>query len=60
MIIRIAIKVKMKVLLSGPLPVVVCLVSTILKRILVRVLMLLRIKVLIVLPMITLRWRRRL
>jgi hypothetical protein len=60
MIVRIAIKVKMKVLLSGPLPVVVCLVSTILKRILVRVLMLLRIKVLIVLPMITLRWRRRL
>jgi hypothetical protein len=60
MILRIIIKVKINILLASLLPVLVLLVPINLKRILVKVLMLLGIRVLIILPIMTLRWRRRL
>jgi len=50
----------MNVLPASPLVVVVCLVLAALRRILVRMLMLPGIGVLIILPIIILRWRRRL
>jgi len=58
--ITLRIVIKMNVLPASPPVVVVHLVLTALRRILVRMLMLLGIKVLIILPIITLRWRRRL
>ena len=60
MILRIAIKVKINIFLAYPLPMLVLLVPAALRRILVEVLMLLGIEVLIILPIIILRWRRRL
>ena len=54
------IKVKINVLLASLLPILVLLVPVALRRILVEVLILLGIEVLIILPIITLRWRRRL
>jgi len=58
MILRIVIKIN--VLPASPLVVVVYLVLAALRRILVRMLMLPGIGVLIILPIIILRWRRRL
>ena len=58
--IIVKIVIKINVLPASPLAIVVHLVPTTLKRILVRMLMLLGIGVLMILPAITLRWRRRL
>jgi len=58
--ITLRIVIKINVLPASPLVVVVYLVLAALRRILVRMLMLPGIGVLIILPTITLRWRRRL
>jgi len=58
--ITLRIVTKINVLPASPLVVVVYLVLAALKRILVRMLMLLGMGVLIILPTIILRWRRRL
>ena len=54
------IVIKINVLPASPLAIVVYLVSTTLRRILIRMLMLLGMGVLIILPIITLKQRRRL
>ena len=53
-------KVKINVLLAGPLPVVVRLAPVALRKMLVRALVPLGIRLLIILLIITLRWRGRL
>jgi hypothetical protein len=54
MILRIIIKVKINILFTSLLPVLIFLVPTTLKRILVKVPILLKIKMLIILPIIIL------
>jgi hypothetical protein len=49
----------MNILLAGPPPMLVLLVPITPKKMLVKVLMLLRVGVLIILPIITLRWIKR-
>jgi len=56
--ITLRIVIKINVLPASPLAVVVYLVPAALRKMLVRMLILLGIGVLIILPVITLRWRR--
>jgi len=58
--ITLKIVIKINILPASPLAIVVHLVSTALKRMLVRMLILLGMGVLIILLIIMLRWRRRL
>jgi len=58
--ITLKIVIKINVLPTSPLVIVVYLVLTALRKILVRMLMLPGIGVLIILPTIILRWKRRL
>jgi hypothetical protein len=58
-ILRIIMKVKINIFFTDPPPILVLPVPIALERMLVKVLMLLGIGVLIILPIIILRWIRR-